>query len=44
MEQLEILAIQGSEWNELMYRVSSANPNGTGENFCYIHRYTVEQF
>jgi hypothetical protein len=25
---------QGSEWNELMYRVSSANPNGTGENFA----------
>ena len=25
---------QGSEWNELMYRVSSANPNGTSENFA----------
>ena len=25
---------QGSEWNELMYRVSSANPNGTGESFA----------
>ena len=24
---------QGSEWNELMYRVSSANPIGTSENF-----------
>ena len=23
----------GSEWNELMYRVSSANPNGTEDNF-----------
>ena len=25
---------QGSEWNELMYRVSSANPNGTSKNFA----------
>lgn len=25
---------QGSEWNELMYRVSGANPNGTSENFA----------
>ena len=25
---------QGSEWNELMYRVSSDNPNGTSENFA----------
>ena len=25
---------QGSEWNELMYRVSSANPNDTSDNFA----------
>ena len=31
---------QGSEWNELMYRVSSANPNGTSGNFAM---YTDEQ-
>ena len=29
-----LVITQGSEWNELMYRVSSANPNGTSENFA----------
>lgn len=30
----DIPSSQCSEWNELMYRVSTANPNGTSENFA----------
>ena len=31
---VNLVITQGSEWNELMYRVSNANPNGTSENFA----------
>ena len=31
---VKLAITQGSEWNELMYRVSSTKPNGTSENFA----------